>query len=290
MRMGNRRHLVRLYWSRLRAEGPTRSAARIVSSPSRIVRHLRRLISGDAGALSNWYAPSASIAADIQFVARALRVEPAEVERAFAELDGDDAFMSDVRARYASVRSDQGDRFDPGRFRTLYAFVRLGAPRTAIETGVHDGLSSALILRAMERNGKGALVSIDLPSPDLPPGTDGPGWLVAEELRRRWTLVIGDSRVELGRIARERAPVDLFLHDSDHSRRHREFEFRTVREYLAPNGVLLSDDDDAPDTLLDELAQEWSMVHGRCGPVGHHGPCIGALTSPPGGGEPGEGP
>jgi len=131
-----------------------------------------------------------------------------------------------------------------------------------VETGVHDGLSSALILRALARNERGELVSVDLPSIDLPTGA--PGWLVPESLRSGWSLRLGDARRLLPEVAERYARVDVFIHDSDHAREHREFEFRTMKPVLsavdgpvaAPAGLLLSDDD--ADDLLDVLAAEWS--------------------------------
>jgi hypothetical protein len=46
---------------------------------------------------------------------------------------------------------------------SLYFVCRFVKPTVAIETGVNYGTSSALILQALEDNGKGLLYSIDLP-------------------------------------------------------------------------------------------------------------------------------
>src|SRR6185295_2535073 len=46
--------------------------------------------------------------------------------------------------------------------RFLYLTVRLMQPGLVVETGVFDGVSSALILRALEDNCYGRLISIDL--------------------------------------------------------------------------------------------------------------------------------
>jgi predicted O-methyltransferase YrrM len=210
-------------------------------------------------------------------VAGALDLDPMRVEELFQEIEEDTAFLTDLRKRYGATRPDREAVLDIGRFKVLYALVRISRPAAVLETGVHDGLSSALILRALERNGHGALTSIDLPSTDLPLGVDGPGWLVRPSLRKRWKLLLGDSRKLLSSAAAA-APVDLFIHDSDHSRGHREFELRAVRGAMSPGGLLVSDDDEAGDTLLDELALEWHMVRHSVDRAAGPGPHFGLLV------------
>ncbi|MDQ3492876.1 MAG: class I SAM-dependent methyltransferase [Chloroflexota bacterium] len=152
--------------------------------------------------------------------------------------------------------------------------MRIWRPSVVIETGEHDGLSSALILRALERNEHGYLTSIDLPSTDLPPGVGGPGWLVPDGLRSRRRILLGDSRKLLAPAAAG-TPVDLFFHDSDHSRAHCEFEFRAVRGGMSASGLIVSDDDEHVDTL------EWQMVRHSVDRAAGPGPHIGLLAPRP---------
>ncbi|MGA8492266.1 MAG: class I SAM-dependent methyltransferase [Terriglobales bacterium] len=136
----------------------------------------------------------------------------------------------------------------------LYAAVRVHRPNLVLETGVFDGLSSAVILRAMERNTIGELVSIDLPArkpvvnatdrmPEgaLPEGCPS-GWIVPDYLRSRYRLNLGDSRDLLPRILETYRHVDIFLHDSLHTYGHQRFEYNSVWPYLTSGGLLLSDD------------------------------------------------
>ena len=276
--MSRRLELARVYWRRIRVEGIGRSLGRAAAHPGRIVHHVSRLASGNARGLSNRYTTSASRTADVALVARALGVDDATAEGAIREIETDEALMSEVSGRYRRTRSEWADTFDAGRFKVVYALVRLSNPRSVVETGVHDGLSTALILRALERNGFGSLTSIDLPSTDLPVGVDGPGWLVPDSLKGRWTLCLGDARKLLPEAAVSAGPIDIFLHDSDHSRAHREFEFRTVHDYMSQRGLIVSDDDEPPDTLLDQLAAEWSMTHLTNHVEGSSGPAIGLLV------------
>jgi len=135
----------------------------------------------------------------------------------------------------------------------LYLAVRFAKPRIMVETGVFDGRSSAVILRALEENGSGELISIDLPAvkpikgstdsfpnSTLPPGCD-PGWLVPEYLRSRYTLMLGDSKSYLPQVFAKHGQVDIFFHDSLHTFAHQYFEYETAWPHLPENGLLISD-------------------------------------------------
>jgi len=136
----------------------------------------------------------------------------------------------------------------------LYAAVRVSRPNVVFETGVFDGLSSAVILRAMERNAVGELISIDLPAEEpivnatdrmlegaLPPGCS-PGWIVPDCLRARYRLHLGDSKHLLPDALERYKRVNIFLHDSLHTYQHQLFEYHAAWPYVVPRGLLLSDD------------------------------------------------
>jgi predicted O-methyltransferase YrrM len=277
--LGARRGLIEVYRRRIVAEGFGSSIVRAARHPKRSYGHVRRLLMGQVTGLSNRYAP-APRTAGVRLVADVLGIDPAEAKLPFDELDDDRSYVDSLRDHYGRLRPEWVSSFDPGRFAIVYALVRLTRPTTVVETGVHDGLSSALILRALERNETGRLTSIDLPSTDLPVGAAGPGWLVPEAVRARWTLELGNSRQLLPRLAAQLAPIDLFLHDSDHSRSHRDFEFRTVRPHLGEDGLIVSDDDEPEGGILDELAGEWSLAHRTSQEPGVDGPAFGVLSSP----------
>jgi hypothetical protein len=138
----------------------------------------------------------------------------------------------------------------------LYAFCRYIKPEIVVETGVHYGSSSAFILKALRCNGKGRLYSIDLPNVtymrddrvihyDLLPHKGTTGFAVPPELRKNWTLITGDSRVELPKLVSEigMGRIDIFHHDSKHTYEHMLFEYQTVWPALKEKtGLLLSDD------------------------------------------------
>jgi predicted O-methyltransferase YrrM len=123
-----------------------------------------------------------------------------------------------------------------------YALVRPTKPEIILETGVASGVSTAYFLLALQMNGRGKLHSIELgETAYLPPGR-APGWMVPEWLRDRWTMHIGDSLMLLEPIARSLAPLDIFIHDSLHTRDHMRFEFERVFPFMRTGGILVADD------------------------------------------------
>lgn len=157
----------------------------------------------------------------------------------------------------------RGHRVVPGHIRSLhaemlYAIVRHRRPKIVVETGVCNGLSSAIILKAMRENGEGRLFSIDLPeftdatqnTEPLWSGKGGAavptgksvGWLVDESLIDRWELRIGRTQDLLLPLLSEVGPVDLFIHDSEHSYDNQLFEFTEGFAALNFDGVIVATD------------------------------------------------
>jgi predicted O-methyltransferase YrrM len=141
---------------------------------------------------------------------------------------------------------------DPGLARICYALCRALRPGIVVETGVANGVTSSLVLQALELNGSGELHSIDLP----PPGTDPKlvGRLVPAELRARWTLHRGASKDVLPALARQLGPIGLFVHDSRHTHRNVARELRTVSRRLARPAAVIVDDAERHSALQDWAA------------------------------------
>ncbi|MGB6500245.1 MAG: class I SAM-dependent methyltransferase [Thermoplasmata archaeon] len=165
------------------------------------------------------------------------------------------------------------------RMEYLYRLVRMCHPRVAVETGVHFGKTSTAILSALERNGSGQLISIDLPRTAASLNADGrlahahvrsadeTGHLIPTALRDRWTLRLGDARVLLP--AALAGGVGFFFHDSDHSHDHQQFEYESAWTALESGGVLASDDTDwttAWKEFLDRHQGHWQALPN--GPLG----------------------
>ena len=61
-------------------------------------------------------------------------------------------------------------------------------------------------------------------------------------LRGRYRLHFGDSRVLLPPLLKQYGKIDIFLHDSLHTFEHQRFEYETAYPHIAQGGLLLSDD------------------------------------------------
>jgi predicted O-methyltransferase YrrM len=183
-------------------------------------------------------------------------------DRLVADLVGDGAFADAIDRRHRAVRgtplrlfADASERDADARLRLLYGCVRLLRPRAIVETGVFDGVSTSVILKALaDDGGGGRLVSIDLPprapvpgstdkmaATTLPPGQPS-GWLVPDTLRERWTLREGSARELLPSVLSAIGPLDAFFHDSLHTMAHMTWEYDVAWPALVAGGLLLTDD------------------------------------------------
>ncbi len=139
----------------------------------------------------------------------------------------------------------------------LYAVIRHLRPAIVVETGVCNGISTTVVLHALDRNAHGRLYSIDLPefsdgalSGELWEGKKGavipagyqPGWVVPTELRDRWELIVGPSQERLPPLLDRLGPIDMFIHDGEHSYECMRFEFEQAAKFLRTGGVLVADD------------------------------------------------
>lgn len=121
------------------------------------------------------------------------------------------------------------------------AVVLHTAPQTVVETGVAMGFTTAVILAALDDNRRGHLHSVDMPplQVDARPFV---GRAVPQELRGRWTLHVGPSEALLADLARTVAPIDVFVHDADHTYDGQYEEFTRVWPHLGAGAALISDD------------------------------------------------
>jgi len=136
------------------------------------------------------------------------------------------------------------DDADPGLARTLWCLVCHLRPGHVVETGVAHGLSSRMMLEALQRVGDGRLSSIDLPAMTIHQRRTEIGAAVPAPLRDRWSYLEGSSRRRLPPLLREAGQIDLFVHDSLHSTRNVRWELETAWKILRPGGVVVVDDVD----------------------------------------------
>lgn len=128
-----------------------------------------------------------------------------------------------------------------------YALMRELKPKVVVETGTARGSMTSWVLAALEKNGIGKLISIDIPSVegeftmDISVGKGDTGLLIPREYHHRWHFICGDAKIYLPKVLSENE-VDVFIHDSLHTRTHMLFEYNVARALMKPDAVILSDD------------------------------------------------
>jgi hypothetical protein len=168
---------------------------------------------------------------------------PCDERRSFEDVWN--AALEDLSARGLQVGRGAFGGWDDADARlgqAAWCLARHRRPEQIVETGVGRGLTTRVLLEALERNGNGRLWSIDLP-PLLERGlAQETGAAVPERLHERWTLLRGSSRKLLPRLVADLGQVGLFVHDSMHTARNLRFELEQVWPALAPGGAMLIDD------------------------------------------------
>lgn len=161
-----------------------------------------------------------------------------------------------------------------------YALARALKPKLIVEVGVHDGLGTLALLRALERNldedgAAGRLVSFEV----NPSG----GWLVGSD--RLWELRRQPSEEGLSEVLENAGPLGMFVYDGWHSLEHERWNLQLAASHLDRGGVLLSDDAQTTQALpgvCSERALEYFAFTET--PVGHFypGSVLGAGRRPTG--------
>jgi predicted O-methyltransferase YrrM len=134
------------------------------------------------------------------------------------------------------------DDGDPRLGRLAWCLARHLRPERVVETGVARGLTTRMLLEALERNARGRLWSIDLPPLLEHQLARETAVAVPDRLYPRWTLLRGSSRRRLRRLVTELGQIDLFVHDSMHTTRNVQFELDQVWPVLATKGAAVIDD------------------------------------------------
>lgn len=163
------------------------------------------------------------------------------------DLEEDSKFLNKINEKIRSNmffnKREFNSIYDFSVYRNfLYLIIRYIKPKKVVETGVLHGLTTAWILKALEDNKMGKLISIDLKRSDWPkyfknkkmgpgyqfdmdfPEEEDAGWIVPDYLKNKWKLNYGPSSMYIKKIKN----IDLFIHDSDHSYKNVKFEVETV--------------------------------------------------------------
>ena len=135
----------------------------------------------------------------------------------------------------------------PGNVALYYALIREIRPEIIVETGTASGSMTSYLLAALDANGSGKLISIDIPpiagslTMDLTINRSDVGYWIPATLHHRWDYRIGDAKVLLPKVMAEQR-VDVFVHDSLHTRTHMLFEYAVARCLMREGSLIISDD------------------------------------------------
>lgn len=236
------RFLRRLRWIR-----KTRA---VLSAGQPLRRHARFVLADPEP--DNFTYDLANLAELARWVALVADCEPAEAERLVGEPGADSQLTARLRSATAGrwLWSKPAPPF--GKRLGWYAIARVLEPELIVETGVHDGLGSLLLLHALERNdAAGRLVSFDI--------NPASGWLVGSD--PRWELRIEAASDGLPALLARSPSLGLFIHDSLHTYANEHAELSIAAAHLAPGGVLISDNAHATSALRDVCGQFGLTYH-----------------------------
>ena len=205
------------------------------------------------------------------FVSNLTGADDTEIQKYIIEILSDNKFHDSINAK---VNPETGEKpfsyknlaVDVSSRLALYVLCRTMKPSVVVETGVASGISSSFILRALGKNAKGNLFSIDVPwqtvkqnwqlKPtdevirELPIETKS-GWIIPDHLRNRWELTIGRSAEKLPLLLKQVGAVDIFFHDSEHTYENMVWEFNTIWPSLRKGGVMMAHNIDKHSAFAD---------------------------------------
>ena len=189
-------------------------------------------------------------------LASTLGREESELASYASEADRDPE-LGTALTRHVRRRFDVKHRLPLGHRLGWYVIARAMKPEAIVETGIHLGLGSLALLRALEQNERdgspGELFSIDN-NPDA-------GSLVRGELRAKWHRVTGlTGDVLLPAIDGRR--VGMLIQDTAHTEENQRFEF-TAALSRAGQQLILIDGSGGWAPTLEQLAAERGGAYHR---------------------------
>jgi len=189
-----------------------------------------------------------------EFLSKILKIEKETIDKFKLTLDFENTLNSKPERE-----SFFGEIYDLGRELSLIliASIELSKPQKILETGVAAGKSTTLILKQLDANNFGGLVSIDI--------TDKVGELIPNNLKHRWTLKVLPKlreKITFRNLLLQLQPFQIFLHDSDHSFAWQQFELEQVLGLQIPPRYTIIDD--ANPIVLDNLRVKFPEIRIFC--------------------------
>lgn len=175
---------------------------------------------------------------------------PAEELAGYAAETRTDPELNASLRRHIRWRMEAKRRMPLGSRLAWYVATRALKPELVAETGIHMGLGSLTLLRALQRNREdghpGELISFDV--------NPRAGILVREQLREGWHRVIGNTTETLAGTLSGR-PVGILFQDTQHTEENQRFEFGIALANAAP-ALMLVDCSGGHAPALEQLCEE----------------------------------
>ncbi len=149
-----------------------------------------------------------------------------------------------------------------GNAPVIFSIVRGMQRKTCLECGVSMGASSYAILKALEENQSGVLLSSDLPYLWIKNPIKKIGFLIPENLKHRWSLFVGDDKDNLPIMIKALKEIDFAHYDSNKSYQARVFFFNLIKDNLSEDCVIIFDDIIDNDHFFDlsqSLGDNWEI-------------------------------
>tara|TARA_Y100000739_G_C20613972_1_gene470648 strand:- start:802 stop:1632 length:831 start_codon:yes stop_codon:yes gene_type:complete len=124
----------------------------------------------------------------------------------------------------------------------LYSIVKTLNKKVCLECGVSMGASSYAILKALDSQKEGKLISNDLPYLWIPNSIEKIGMLIPDELKTKWKLFIGDDKDNLPKIIKKYGKFDFAHYDSNKSYEARVLFCNLITDHLSNDATIIFDD------------------------------------------------
>lgn len=151
-------------------------------------------------------------------------------------------YLEDGAKIYRRFSTSNSGKFAPYKFDGgenlcvfLYAWIMTAKPKIVVETGVASGITTNVIMEALGKVG-GQLYSIDINPKSKDVYRGGHPW--------NFVLLKSPRGKSLNKFVQKIQPIDLWIHDSDHSYKWQKFEYEVAKKSLTKKGLLVSDDID----------------------------------------------
>lgn len=219
----------------------SRKLLNLISSPDRVER-IRILLEIRYNQMMSGLKPPSHAITYNQFLSQ---IGDSSLHNMLAKNGEAEQAVLSVRSNFAKISENKPNlpfptyyNADSSLLLLCYALTRCLKPEIVLETGVGYGMTSAIILLALEHNNCGKLISIDLPPLSDPYGTHT-GLAVSERLKRNWTLYLGSSKQLLQKNMIVSELIGLFISDSANIYTLQRYEFESVWRVLSSGGVMV---------------------------------------------------